>query len=566
MRFTWPLHEERRWWAHKCYDSFWWFFMYAWGAQFNPEGTFICEEIHKPMCDWFEEKAKHWLERRGTDEAYRLNLAILVPRRVGKSLIFTNVALTWLHLRDPNISTFIGSHTRDFAIELMAPIQNVLNGTDPYSRFSWLYGNWYNKDRTWKNYVLTHGARQNVSRRDPSFGVWGVETGLVGKHPDVLDLDDPTSYEKIGSDANWLQTVNSHIISLEPVIEKDGLMMWVGTRYADGDHFGTFLKREGIKSITGMYMPGQDATFNDKPVLRHDGMWHVYYLQGRDKAGKPSIPTVWDEPALQKFENQDPLQYASQIMNDPSSSIFTPLTRDQLAQMVVPAEGVPFRNLVYSIHMDTSFKTIESRARGDESVIQLWGHYRDGSGDVIYCGGWSSHRWRIEHFLDKMVEVLRDCAAEGKIVKVITDEKEVGGRQGNWEMTIRNAINSARLRRVPEIILLGRGGKKKLHRIMNGVHFWVNGHVKLLKNAPGLDSLMEQMAGIGTSALDDYADSAADVFNIEVYSAMRPHFTEEPLTEEDLASPWDTVIKDGVPAREIKHRLVRMAEEAWLDA
>lgn len=534
----WDSDAERDYWAAKCRDSFWWFFLVGWGAHYNPEGTFICDAVHKPLCDWFEAHVKDWLAKRGTKERYRLSLAVLVPRRVGKSTIITQAGLAWLHLLDPNISTFIGSYNTEFAEDFLPPIKAILSGGDPYGRFTWLYGNWYDKERVWKTDQLTHAVRTNTTRRDPSFGTWGVEKGLTGRHPDVLCLDDPTTYEKMGTDFGWLQTVNQHIVSLEPVVESDGIVIWVGTRYSDADHFGHYLRREGIKTLTGMPMPDLTAT---------SGRWHVYFLQARDRAGRPVIPTVWGEQELKDFATQDPVRYASQAMNDPTTSVFSPLTRQQVDALMVDSKGIPLRNLSYTIHMDTAFKSAESQIRGDESVIQLWGHFRDGSGDVVFCGAWSSHLWRIEHFLDKLVQIVRQCRYEGKQIRLMTDEAEIGGKVGSWETVLNSAFNGANVR-MPPLILLHRGGKKKLARIIAGASYWIDGHVKLLRDAPGIDNLIGQMTKIGTSAHDDHADCASDVFNKEVYNIMHRPYNQ---TNEDAEAPaaWDYIIKDAHSAR-----------------
>jgi len=296
--------------------------------------------------------------------------------------------------------------------------------------------------------------------------------------------------------------------------------------------------------------------------VRKDGVWDVYFLQARDPVThKPTITTVWNEYDLKKFENQDPVRYASQAMNDPTTSVFSPLTRSQIEQLIVDGHGIPFRNLSYTIHMDTAFKSTESQSRGDESVIQLWGHYRDGSGDVVFCGAWSAHKWRIEHFQDRLVKVVQECKTQGKRIRLMTDEPEIGGKQGTWEVALRSAFHAANVQ-MPPFIPLQRGNKKKISRIVMAAGYWVDGHVKLVRDAPGLETLIDQMSKIGSSAHDDYADAAADVFHKDVYNVMHRAAVLE--AEENLDAPWDFVLKDAASARAVMYQMAdSIKSDVW---
>ena len=196
----WNSEAQRQILRRKCRDSFWFYLLHAHGALHNPKGSrWLDEKTHKPLCDWFQSQIEPWLAARKHGIGYPLYLMVLVPRDVGKTTVITQAGLSWIHLLDPDISTYMGSERTDFAVDNLTPVKNILAGDDPYSRFAWLYGNWCDPQREWKQNQLVHAARTNLSRKEPSFGIWGVESGLTGKHPDVLCLDDPTSYEKMAS-------------------------------------------------------------------------------------------------------------------------------------------------------------------------------------------------------------------------------------------------------------------------------------------------------------------------------------------------------------------------------
>lgn len=515
--------------ARVCHDSFWHFCNYCLG--YGRKGwKWWSPTVHRPFCDWFDSHVKEWESGRGVDDPVTRFLMVCVHREFGKTMVITKAGLLWIHLRNPDISAYIGSSTVTRAGLFFSPIKETYLGNDPESRFSWLYGNWYARDRIWTSESLVHAARTNMARTEPSVGTWGVETGLVGMHPDVGFMDDPIDYEKMGTDANWLEKVNNHISSLSPVFRADSLFVYTGTRYHDADFIGEALRKESAKTITGMPMPG----VRENP----EGKWHVYYRAARDHDGKPTFPENWPESRLRDYERNNSLQYAAQLMNDPNTGAHVPLTEKQIESLYIDR---PPRDLRISVHIDTAFKSRESVARGDDTVIQIWGHSRDGSGDVYYLEGYGSNRWRVEDFNNQLVMILQRLKKERRWPFALTDEAEVGGKYGTWELMLQGWCHSAGLS-APRIALLHRGGKKKVMRITQAAGYWAEGRVKLIREAPGIDRLVGQMLRIGNSPHDDWADAAADVFHPDVYTtARRGGLDKQP----EIVRPWDDRLQTG---------------------
>ena len=463
---------------------------------------------------------------------------VIVHREFGKTMIITKAGQLWLHLRNPDISTYIGSSTVTRAQLFFSPLKAILANQDPDSWFSWLYGDWYSPNRTWTSYELVHAARNNLARTEPSVGTWGVETGLVGMHPDCGFMDDPVDYEKMGTDSAWLGKVNTHMHSLAPVFKADSLFVYTGTRYHDADPIGENIRNAGVKTLTGMENPAI--------IPSETGKWHVYFRAAREVSGKPTYPENWPEERLKQYERANPLQYAAQLMNDPNTGHHVPLTAEQVDKCWVEERHVP-KNLKISIHIDTAFKSKESVARGDDSVIQVWGHDR-GTGDVYFLEGQGSNRWRIEEFNTQLVLILQKLRAKRQWPFVLTDEAEFGGKYGTWELTLQSWCHAVGLPS-PVVVLLNRAGKKKVTRIIEAASYWVDGHVKLVKNAPGADKLIDQMLRIGTSSHDDWADCGADVFAKTIYQPVRRFGDRE--TPSYPSRPWDRELQDGdIAARE----------------
>lgn len=535
----------------KCRDSFWHFLLYGFGAYYNPKGKrWLDPMIHKPLCDWFQKHTLNWLEQRKDGKGEALSLMILVPRDVGKTTAITQAGLMWLHLQDPDLSTYIGSERTDFAMDIMSPLKSIMSGEDNHSRFAWLYGNWCDKQRAWSQSQVVHAARVNMSRKEPSFGTWGVESGITGKHPDVLCLDDPVSYEKLAAYSTWLQIVNDHMDSLVPVLPSDGLMILVGTRYHDGDHFGKAISKEGVISVEGMPMPG--VTLDDQ------GRWHAYFLSARDIDGVPTIPSVWSEKRLTDYKKRNTLRYSAQVLNDPMNAESNPITRQQLENRLVDETQVP-KNLRITFHLDTAFKSQEQGARGDWNAICKLGHSQDGSGTVYHLGSYGSNIWKGEDFGAELIRRVQEARRQGKRVSMITDEQLFGGKQDTWELLLETWFHAAGLV-MPPFVALPRGGKKKVMRHVEAVNFILDDKVYFVKGAPGTERLFNELSKIGGSENDDFADAFSDGFNSKCYNVM--HRTVGLLGHPEdsdpnvLDSKWDKYLRGEKMS----------AEDMWYDS
>lgn len=517
--FKWDSQAELDLLRHLCLTNFWFFFLYGFGASLNPKGQrWIEEKVHRPIADWFQKHADEWLEGRRKGHGEQKHLAIVIHREVGKTTLITQAGQLWLHLRDPEMSTYTGSEKLELAQKIMESMKAVIDGSDPYALWPLLFGNWSGAARKWTGKEIVHSARKNTSRRDPSFGTFGVETSITGTHPDGIFYDDPISYERLKSDTNWLDVVNTQITSLVPVLQSDGIFVTVGTRYDDGDHIGTSLNLEGVASVSGMT--------TDQFEIDDAGKWHLYFLAGRDDQGNPTTPKVWSNKRLNEYERRDPLLYAAQILNDPTLSAHNPLTRDEIRAMIVKSDQVPWFSMRFAIVCDLALWDGKSKIRKDETVFEVWGYPRNGSGDVYFIEGYGSDRWMSNEFTSRIVATVQRYRKQKRTIFAITAEEAMAGMKGILHSNLRNAFSDVN-EPMPHFIEFKRGGaQRKADRMAGAAMFWRDGHVRLVEGAPGLDKLIDQMASIGQYMIgskkrSDWADCASDVFKPELYQPMR---------------------------------------------
>ena len=546
---SWSGEDEIELLRHFCRQDFWTFFLYCFGAWSNPKGRrWIDPEVHEPMARWFQKHIDEWQQWRKDGVGKQKHLAILVHREIGKTTLFTRAGQLWLHLRDPEIATALGAEKEGLAAKMLEAMKAVLDGSDSHALWTQLYGNWSENARKWTNKEIVHSGRKNTSRQDPSAVVFGVETSITGSHPDVLFYDDPISYERLTTDTNWLASVNSQISSLIPVIQGDGLLVWVGTRYDDEDHFGVAFRTQGVASVEGMK--------TDSIPLDPDGNIHVYFMAGRDMEGKPTTPNVWPEERLKRYEKAEPLRYAAQIMNDPNISELNPITRDQIAQCAVEKKDVPWSSLRFAICCDTAFSDGSKVSSKDETVMVVHGYPRNGSGDVYVIEGYGNATLRAEDFGKLLVSTVQRYRRQGFKITAITDEKTRAGKKDSWRLALSNFFADVN-EPMPRFIEFERGNTKKYQRLHAASTFWVDGHVRWVKGAPGLERLCDQMARIGQYAVNprlkiDWADAHSDAFQPELYSPMR---------RQGERTPWDRgaepIRMDGLEAWNDDDREVR---------
>lgn len=570
----WNLTYEREMWSAICSpqglidaegsrfthpDSLYWFVAMAWGAEWYIRNTgaqrWFVEDVQKPYLQWLQSQILEWKVSRRAGNAVLWQVGIVLPRGFGKTVTSTKAALLWSHLDEPNMSSYIGSEIHELAMKIYDPIRSVLMGQNPDSWFAWLYGTWRVPDRKWDDEQLVHAFRRSTALSEPSIGTFGVDRGITGHHPLQVWWDDPLSANKLRSTGTWLESVIKAVDASFAAVRTDGFMAFVLTRYLMKDVMGTALDEDGILSWNGM--PSTDSRY--KPSQK--GHWRIYFMQARDTRdtdvyarGRPTLPTVWSDDRLTRWEDKDPDDYACQAMNDPTTGEHMPLTREQIDSLYISREAMKNIPIEYAtIHVDTAFKE-DQQGKGDYNVISVWLHDMRNNGMVYFDRGISSNQWRVEQFNDELVAIVLELKRRRIRVRMITDEPEPGGKLGSWKALIQQALRGAGVGRSIEIKQIPRQGTRKLMRIKTAAGYWAEGYARLvcdfdpegkplLNTTPGLTQLREEMLFIGKSPHDDHADAAADVWREGIWRP--PLFLSETENVGQVPlQPGDSVLKD----------------------
>lgn len=548
MAAIWPLQEERELWSDICTPgrherSLWWFVKIAagWEWRCTAKGglPWLQERVHGPWLDWFQSKIMEWKALRAAGIHEPMKIANIAPRGHGKSQTITKAASLWSHLDEPNMSTCIGSATLPLAKAFLKPMKSIMDGSDPDSWFAWMYGNWYSPERDWNTEEVVHGARLSLAVSEPSFAVFGVETGITSKHPLEVFYDDPVTKEKLGESGTWFDTVADSIDSIFNALRADSLFVLTMTRYGDEDPFGTLIEQEGVATWTGHDSPEPYKT---------EGAWHVYYLQARDRnnvknfpKGEPLLPEAgYTDKWLTNHEKRKSQEHSTQYMNDPSTGEHMEISVNQIEKMKIPRSTAP--PIEYAtVHIDTAFKDEGRRERGDYSTINVWLHDLRPNG-IVYFDRCVRIKCRDEEFDQYLVRVLWDLKQRGYRVAALTDESEVGGKRGVYKQRLEQVILGAGLQ-LPEIYQFNRSGTKKDMRIREAAGYWLQGFVRLFDDAENLEFLIREMTHIGRTKYDDVSDPCADVFRPEVWRGRINNLVGMDDQPQMPIQPGDDVLK-----------------------
>jgi len=597
-KIGWDIEAERDLWRSICAPNSWfaedgttpsthpralWYFIqYAWGAEFffrkHPEQVrWLIESIHLPYISWLQGHLLDWkaeCKAGGTDRMY---LAVILPRGFGKTVTATKSASLWTHLDEPDMSTLYCGATTEFAVGILDTIREVIAGTDDDSWFAWLYGDWRKGGRNWTKQSCDHGYRCAHNLSEASLDTCSIETGMTGYHHRQHWWDDPIVRNKLKEGGVYMRGVHDNVNASWNALQTNGLMVFVLTRYLDGDVAGKHLKDEGIKTWSGMPCP--NMTLFTKHALG-DGVWHVYFMQTENElTGEPTHPLLWDKKKIAEAKSRDPEDYACQQQNNPGTGERAPLIESQLPDLFMDYRDFHFMVPIESasVHIDTAFKKLQNIRQGDFNAIGVWLHDARRNG-IVYLDTdllrWSNE-WREEDFNDQLVNVLLLLRRRAIRVKYLTDEVEPGGKAGTYKNRLLALTKQAGVRIHPDRILqLNRSGTNKKARIRTSVGHWAENYVRILLHKrsdcsckkiqdpdtkqwhndptcnhwiipPVVLELFNQILRVDAVEHEDIADALADGFIKPVWNGPDAMLLNESANEgAEQRQPGDTILRD----------------------
>lgn len=160
---------------------------------------------------------------------------ILMPRGHLKSSVIT-VGLTIQHiLADPDKKVLIASAIWDNARSFLSEIKEYLTNKSRLPRvFGRFESNKWNQD----DITIKQRVRPN---KTPTISTAGIDKALASQHYDIIFADDLVNRQTISTEEQRSK-VKKFYSDLLDLLEPDGVLYLIGTRWHDGDLYGMIMK------------------------------------------------------------------------------------------------------------------------------------------------------------------------------------------------------------------------------------------------------------------------------------------------------------------------------------
>ena len=492
-----------------------------------------------------------WLEHRwdtlpdgSLKQKVPRKILINPPRKTFKTSGLSEVAPVFASCRDPNIVCGIMSASyQDLAVPIAENIRRHYSGAARDSKLTAFFGDFHASDskNKWSGTDFTIDQRTDA-RRDPTVSTYGVRMGVVGHHFDLFIIDDPVSNEAMRNNADWLDIVWKSWVDLSAALNPNSLVIVIMTRYHNADLAGRIIANEiipHVKEQNGGTLP-EDWSLSDPERLYHYGKqagWTVIYRQSvtdpDSETPQYNFPGIWSPERVTEVRRgrrntSDPesdeyseLFFQCQLQNTPHLRRDNPVKEHHISI----ARGFPEpwsreeapRTGYVDFHCDFAFKSAEAylRQSGDLSALHVKTE-RDGT--VWRINGW---RGKVpqDEFGNRLIDMAYWALDEFNArIRYLSYDRITG--QGSGDMSTAKWILGL-FRRHPRLntpnLVEIRRTKRKEEFILDTVWAWQDGLVRLCKEAPYNDQLIDQMLNIGYSPTDDDADAFAAAFHPDIY-------------------------------------------------
>lgn len=180
--------------------------------------------IHKPII--------------GELERHESFVLMLLPRGSYKSTIATVSYPLWRLADNRNLRILIDSQTDHQSRKFLEGIKSHIERNE---RFRDIFGDWKNIPGWQSDSIVV--ANRDPRLKDPTIQVGGVNKPVTGGHYDIIICDDLHD-DKNSQSPEQCEKVINHWRTLFPILEPDGQMIVIGTRWSPMDLYGFIMQTE----------------------------------------------------------------------------------------------------------------------------------------------------------------------------------------------------------------------------------------------------------------------------------------------------------------------------------
>lgn len=218
---------------------------------------------------------------------------LLIPRGHLKSTLVTVCWTIQRILQNPNIRILISTGYLENAKSFLREIKSHFERSE---RLRLLFGDLVNADDKWTETQVVVKSRTEI-RKEPTIQVSSVDKSVVSQHYDLIIGDDLVNRENINT-KEQRQKVQLYYKDLYDLIEPQGSMVFIGTRWHFDDLYGRIIK--------------ENATSRNFEIFIRT-VWADQQLR------VPLFPKKFTPDYIDSLRrDKGPYEFSSQYMNNPT--------------------------------------------------------------------------------------------------------------------------------------------------------------------------------------------------------------------------------------------------------
>jgi predicted phage terminase large subunit-like protein len=225
---------------------------------------------------------------------------ILVPRGHLKSTLVT-VGYSLLRIaQDPTVRILIANATYDMATSFLGQIKKHLKENE---KFREMYGDYSTSPDKWSENMISIGKKKSYGRKEATVTAFGMGGNLVSQHYDVIIMDDLVNRDYVNTAEQIQKTILFYKDALD-LLEPNGVLIVIGTRWADSDMYGWIMDKAAPEQVYKSF----------------DVMVRQAYHGNLET--NESLTLLYPEKFTREIlmglkEQKGPYEFSAQYMNDP---------------------------------------------------------------------------------------------------------------------------------------------------------------------------------------------------------------------------------------------------------
>lgn len=269
---------------------------------------YIVKHVHGELAKWLLSRERRRVRKFGGVEISGQLKLVMLPRDSLKSTFISSIYPIWRIVKNPDIRILIDSEARDLSCLILKGIKGIIDGCEVL-RGVWGDLNGGGHGKTWNQEAICVSTRKDYKAKEDTIETSGIDVAITGRHYNLIIMDDLHSERNITT-KEQIEKVKNHVQYMMPLLEADGEMIIVGTRWLDDDAYDWVMS---LKDDEGN--PLFDTFIH--PAYNEDGS--AYYPE------RLSLGTL----ALKKATMKESL-FSCQYLLDPIPEAIAPLKKSQL--------------------------------------------------------------------------------------------------------------------------------------------------------------------------------------------------------------------------------------------